>query len=98
MYGISPKSENICGESTDVLHIGLRDSIHCNSKKPGARAQVILNQHGEERSWGWFCSHQGESSLDDGYTFTPDEDQEDGPCSDQHNVALSLLSGCPEVR
>jgi hypothetical protein len=77
------KSEKVCGFKTDILSIGSANSKFCTQKQKGD-GQVLVNQDGIERSWAWFCTEQGETTIVGSPTFAAEE--ADGPCSNQHNA------------
>jgi hypothetical protein len=78
------KTDRVCGLSTDYFTMGHMQSEFCVGKDLGPTAQVVLNQDGKERTWGWFCSSQGTTYIVGSPTF--EEEGLDGPCSFQHNV------------
>jgi len=77
------KVDTVCGKETDTFSIGLLSSQFCE-KKGGQKAQVVVNQELEERTWGWFCSDQGTTVIVGTPTFVAEAPE--GPCAAQHNA------------
>lgn len=71
----------VCGMSTDVFSIANKPGKFCASF--GQLTQVIVNQDGEERTWGWFCSEQCPTEIVGTPTFH--SELPGGPCSEAHN-------------
>lgn len=77
------KVDMFCGKSTDILSIGSKPCKYCEKNRgAGVEAQIIVNQFGEERSKGWFCSDRPLTSIVGTPTFEPEE-----ACSNEHEVA-----------
>jgi hypothetical protein len=71
----------VCGMSTDVLSIANKQGKFCAAM--GQLTQVVVNQFGEERTWGWFCSEQCPTEIVGTPTFH--SELPGGPCSEAHN-------------
>jgi hypothetical protein len=67
--------------STDVLSIANKQGKFCAAM--GQLTQVVVNQFGEERTWGWFCSEQCPTEIVGTPTFH--SELPGGPCSEAHN-------------
>ena len=77
------RDDSVCGKSTDVLSIASVNSKWCKDNH-GSDGQAIVDQHGTELSFAWFCSNQGTTTIVGTPTFVPEEG--DGPCAHQHQV------------